>query len=76
MYLQPLGVDLNQVQQVLRKVLKDQVDLTLLLKRLPDSHHMIALEHLEHLDLPLDRALVVFVFIGLLELLYRNCNNL
>ncbi len=45
---------LDEIEEVAFEVLEDEVDLALLLEGLLDADHVVALEHLEHLDLALD----------------------
>ncbi len=63
---------LDQVQQVALEVLEDEVDLALLLEGLLESHHEVTLQHLQHLDFPLDGLARKLILVPLLELLYRH----
>lgn len=52
--LQAVFVLLDEIEQVAVEVLKDEVDLALLLEGLLDAYHILSLQHLEHLYLALD----------------------
>lgn len=71
-YFEALLVMLNEVEQIQWKVLKNQVYFSFFLESLPNSNYMIAFEHFEHTDLPLDGSFGILIFIGLLELLDSN----
>ncbi len=62
-------VDLDQVEQVLREVLKDKVNFALFLKGLPDTDNMVTFEHFEHLNFALDCPLVVLILVSLFKFL-------
>lgn len=44
----------DEVEQVVLKELEDKVDLALFLECLPETHHELASQHLEHTDLSLN----------------------
>jgi|JI6StandDraft_1071083.scaffolds.fasta_scaffold134888_1 hypothetical protein len=52
--LQSVFVLLDEVEQVVLKVLEDKVDLALFLECLPETHHELAPQHLEHTYLSLN----------------------
>ncbi len=70
--LQAVGVVLQQVEQVLVKVLEDKVDPPLALEGLLELDHVLALKQPQHPHLPLDVFPDHFVLLRLLELLYRH----
>jgi hypothetical protein len=66
-------IHLNQVEQVLREMLKNKVDFAFFFEGLTDSDDMITFKHFKHFDFALDSTFIVLVFICLLELLNGNC---
>lgn len=42
----------DEIEQIAFKVLEYEIDLALLLEGLLDAHHVVALQHLQHLDFP------------------------
>lgn len=63
---------LDEVEQVAIEVLEDEVDLALLLEGLLDAHHVLALQHLQHLDLALDGLARKLVLVAFFEFLDRH----
>lgn len=63
---------LYHVQQVMRKVLENKINLSTLLKSLLDLNHEVPLQHLQHSDLTLDALTRKLVVVSLLELLYGH----
>ena len=72
--VETLLVPLDEVEEIMGKILEDEVDFPLLLEGLLDIDNEIALQHFEHLDLPLDGPPGKLILIRLLELF--NCHLL
>lgn len=65
---------LDEVEQVVLKVLENEIDLALLLKCLLNAYHILAFQHLQHFYFSLDGLLRELILVALLKLLY--CNSL
>lgn len=74
--LQAMLMLFDQVQQVPLEILEDEVNLALLFEGLLDADHVVALQHLQHLDFALDGLAGKFVLVALLELLNRHSHYL
>lgn len=70
--LQAVFVLLDEVEQVAIEIFEDQVDLALFLEGLLDAHHVVAFQHLQHLDLTLDGLTGKLVLIAFFEFLDRH----
>jgi hypothetical protein len=68
-------VPLDEIEQIVLEVLENEIHLAFLLERLLYTHHVVSLQHLEHLDLALDGPPRQLIFVAFFEFLYGHCSR-